>query len=195
MPIIGLSGYAKSGKDTVASMIKIADVDHLLDRRMDLKERLDSIDPYINKRTKWVVKKFAGKLKEVATVLTGIKDWEDQDIKESIIPKWGMSRREFMQKLGTEAIRTGLHQNAWVISLMSEYKFGDHWIVTDVRFPNEAQAIKDNKGYIIRINKPGLRGVNNHVSETALDDWDFDLVIENKGDLNDLYQQVSTLLI
>lgn len=121
------------------------------------------------------------------------------------------SVREFLQKLGTDAVRNGLHTNAWVNALMADYtptqvQWSDgpiggyedgplpSWIVTDVRFANEAKAIKDKGGIVIRIDRPGISPVNAHPSETALDDWNFDYKIANASDLVALKQSVEVLL-
>lgn len=197
--IIGLSGYAKSGKDTVAEMIK------------DIQ------------KPDWKIKKFSGKLKTIASLLTGIPadKFEDQEFKQSYMgPEWNLpltkdkgipiTVREFLQMLGTDAIRDGLCDNAWVNALMADYleedkveKLGDYvsrvtpaskWIITDVRFPNEAQAIKDRGGVIVRIDRPGIAPVNAHPSETALDNWDFDYKIANVSDLVSLRQTVEVVL-
>jgi hypothetical protein len=194
--IIGLSGYAKSGKDTVADIII-------------------SIDS-----KQWVVKKFSGKLKQIASLLTGIdiNKFEDQDFKDQIMPlewveQWVegttkyykiMKVRDFLQKLGTEAVRDGLHKNAWVNALMSDY-YGiydidtdvtnmPNWIITDCRFPNEFEAIRQSGGVVIRISRNGVKPVNAHPSEIALDGFDFDYVIENNGSLEDLKRSVNFML-
>ena len=79
------------------------------------------------------------------------------------------------------------------------------WIITDVRFPNEAQAIKDRGGIVIRVKRPLDRlgnsklpklkhtSVTQHPSETALDDYDFDYVIENEGSIDELIQKIKQL--
>lgn len=57
-----------------------------------------------------------------------------------------------------------------------------NWIITDVRFPNEAKVIKDKGGIVIRVNRECIGSTDNHLSETALDDYkDFDYVIANNG--------------
>ena len=198
--ILGLAGYASVGKDEVAKIIQ-------------------------ELQTGWQVKKFSGVLKKVASLLTGIPQdkFEDQEFKQSYLgSEWSlpvetpldavfgdvqfmqmMSVREFLQKLGTDAIRDGLHPNAWVNAAMVGYYTIHHahngiefnnWIFTDCRFPNEAQAIKDRGGVIIRIDRPGVGPVNDHPSETALDDWDFDYKILNASDLESLKQTVSVIL-
>jgi hypothetical protein len=185
--IISLSGYSGSGKDTVGTILQQIDRD-----------------------SHWEIKKWAGKLKQVAELLTGIpvEKFEDQEFKKTNLGKqWNdrinnpMSVRDFLQKLGTEGLRDGLHTNTWVNALMADYKCVPadrapngwdcpNWIITDTRFPNEAQAIKDSGGIIIRVTRPGIGPVNDHPSETALNQWNFDYEIQNDSSLNELINSV-----
>jgi hypothetical protein len=185
--IISLSGYSGSGKDTVGTILQQIDRD-----------------------SHWEIKKWAGKLKQVAELLTGIpvEKFEDQEFKKTNLGKqWNdrinnpMSVRDFLQKLGTEGLRDGLHTNTWVNALMADYKCVPadrapngwdcpNWIITDTRFPNEAQAIKDSGGIIIRVTRPGIGPVNDHPSETALNQWNFDYEIQNDGTLENLINSV-----
>lgn len=106
-----------------------------------------------------------------------------------------MTVREFLQKLGV-AVRENVHGNFWVNGLFSEYKnridYTDeeepeeisrgfpNWIITDTRFKNETEAIKSRGGLLIRIDRlenPFPR--SSHVSETELDDYKFDMVVQN----------------
>lgn len=185
--IIGLSGYLKSGKDTAGRMIT---------------------DMY----SSFKVKKFADKLKEMAALMLGVprEMFEDQEYKDSYLPKewdyydWDnnkmtqMTVREFLQRFGTDAIRNMVHMDAWVNAAMSGYKEGDNWLFTDVRFPNEAQAIKNKGGVVIRLNRypPGVSPVfmDMHESEKSLDDWKFDYTIYNLGTLEDLRNQLEEIM-
>jgi hypothetical protein len=115
-----------------------------------------------------------------------------------------MTAREFLQKLGTDALREGLHRDVWVNALFADYKkieYGDdeqgdypNWIVTDTRYVNEAKAIKDKGGIIIRIDRPGVKPINNHMSEVGLDDWKFDYKLVNNSDVYDLKETVKQVL-
>ena len=80
-------------------------------------------------------------------------------------------------------------------------------IITDTRFPNELKAIKDRGGITIRVNRPdfvenALTGErfpvkvhrSGHPSETAMDNEEFDYVIENSGSLKDLEEKVLEIL-
>lgn len=76
-----------------------------------------------------------------------------------------------------------------------------NWIISDLRFPNEVQAVVDRQGITLRVERHDLMrlGYINkdtpHPSETALDDYKFDYVIHNNGTLDDLLEEVRKLLI
>lgn len=178
--IIGVNGYALSGKDTVGQLIQQLDPDG-----------------------SWEIKKFAGKLKTIASILTGIPTamFENQEFKKKELPEmWSnhgmpMTVRDFLQKLGTDGLREGLHPNTWVNALMSDYTAYPNWIVTDCRFPNEAYAIKKAGGIIVRIDRPGITAINDHPSEIALDKWEFDYRISNDGTIDKLKDEVEKILV
>ena len=210
--IIGINGYAGSGKDTVGTIIqylycpdtKDFSVEHAVKNYEDYEYALYD-------ESNWEIKKFAGKLKDIASHLTGIpiEDFEDQEFKKTNLgPEWWttcdeghqpMTVRDFLQKLGTDALRNGLHTNVWVNALMADYtpdEDGDlpNWVITDTRFPNEAEAIKAKGGIVIRVNRPGVKPINDHPSETGLDNWKFDYTIANVSDIFDLKESVRGIL-
>jgi hypothetical protein len=212
MAIIGINGYSGSGKDTIGMIIQ----------RMTSKERYGYLE------NTWEVKKWAGKLKTIASLLTGIPTYkfEDQEFKKTNLgPEWStwqpyesdarwitegeqlevpMTVRDLLQKLGTDALRNGLHPNTWVNALMSDYvgmydmdtdcTTYPNWIITDTRFPNEAEAIKKAGGIIIRVDRPGVKPTNDHPSETSLDNWEFDYKIANVSDIDALAYSVNIIL-
>lgn len=192
--IIGISGRIRAGKDTTGHILQLLDAK--LPYRVDI-----ALENYqFETLSKWKIKKFAGKLKEIGGILTGVSPalFEDQEFKNSSMgPLWNnMTYRTFLQRLGTEAVRMNIHTNAWVNATMSDFTDADHWLVTDVRFPNEAQAIKDAGGIVIRVQRDSQENEDVsglHESETALDDWNFDHIIRNYGTLQDLEQQVKLL--
>ena len=65
-------------------------------------------------------------------------------------------------------------------------------VVPDVRFPDEAQSIKERGGVIVRIKREGYEPVNAHISETAYQDQDF--IIVNDGTPEDLYNEFKKLV-
>lgn len=119
-----------------------------------------------------------------------------------------LTPREIMQKLGTEGSRDLIHPNIWINSTLSEYCSKSDinkndsisgcpkWLITDLRFPNEAKAIKDREGLLFRINRGNcLPGFKDHISEVALDDYkEFDEIIDNYGSIEDLIEKVEVIL-
>ena len=209
--IIGINGYAGSGKDTVGIIIQYLNCESKVN--LTIEEVLINYknhEWWLQDASGWEVKKWAGKLKDVANLLTGIpiKDFEDQEFKKTNLgPEWNnyvntpMTVRDFLQKLGTEGLRDGLHVNTWVNALMADYKCVPadlapggwdcpNWIITDTRFPNEASAIKDKGGILLKVTRPGVGPINDHPSETALNQWNFDYEIQNNGSLQDLINSV-----
>ena len=205
--LIGINGKIGSGKDTVGKIIQ-----HLTSNWFD-EEFVDT--HMLDIRSSWEIKKFAGKLKQIASLLSGIpvKRFEDQEFKQKQMSEgWGMTYREFLQKLGTEAMRNGLHTNVWVNALFANYnaigyKYKDcdykviqgkweypNWIITDLRFPNEIEAIVERKGITIRVNRPGI-SLLDHPSETSLDNAEFDYKIVNDSTIEDLVIKVREILV
>jgi hypothetical protein len=202
MAIIALSGYAKSGKNTVAGIIQYLLTKSPIHLAESTLKDYGMTQWLLEGESGWKQKGFADKLKETASLLTGIPyaQFHDQDFKLTNLPsQWNnhgmpMTVREFLQKLGTDALRDGLHPNTWVNALMSEYKPELNWIITDCRFINEANAVKKENGIIVRVNRPGIVPVNSHPSETGLDGYEFDHIIDNYGNFNDLILKVQELL-
>jgi len=135
-----------------------------------------------------------------------------------------MTPRKLLQLLGTECGRKIIHPNIWVNSLMADYipymsGYSDRmtkedmkelypkWIITDVRFPNEANIIKSKGGLLIRVNRPcsvchqvnyhkmDCGNDSRHESETGLDNYkNFDKVIYNGGTIEDLINSIKSFL-
>lgn len=214
--VIGISGRLGSGKDTVGKIIQYLTAE---DVGADCLKRIRaglSIDGHHN--SSFENKKFAGKLKLIGSILSGVpvENFEDQDFKKLPMSlDWEMTYREFLQKLGTEAMRDGLHKNVWVNALFADYKWytkewdelGNetlgaypNWLVTDMRFPNELDAVILREGITIRVNRPvhALSEENNavqlHPSETALDNSEFHYIIDNDGSFEDLMKKVEEIL-
>jgi hypothetical protein len=181
--IISITGKIGSGKDTIADIIM-------------------QYTPYHD----WEIKKFAGKLKDIAEILSGVPkiNFEDQEFKKQDMgPNWGMTYRDLLQRLGTEAMRNGLHENVWVNALFADYHFNieedeqmPNWLITDCRFPNELEAVKAHKGITIKVIRDSDNTVGTtHASETALDDYtEWDYIVDNNGSIEDLKTQVFSIL-
>lgn len=171
--VIGLAGYARAGKDTVAQMI----TDYGFEQRSfakPLKDCLAALNPMCDPGTTLRIKD-----------LLEFSDWEGAKTAPEV--------RQLLQRLGTEAGRNVLGQNIWVDALFNAPSDG-RIVVSDVRFPNEAAAIKARGGLVWRVERPGYGPVNNHPSETAIDDFDYDGHIVNDGDLAQLEVRVKEVV-
>lgn len=118
--------------------------------------------------------------------------------------------RRLLQLLGTEVGRECLGEDYWVrhwknevLDVKSRFLHHNHLLilVDDVRFPNEAEAIREQSGIIIRIsraNRPRNGKVDEHASEKEVDSITPNFVICNDGsmeDLKDCINEVLTLII
>lgn len=193
--IIGITGKAQSGKDTacrIVQLINTVDYDCACSEGEGEKYILDNVDKILPITCMWEKHAFADKLKECASIILGVPKFmfESGEFKESFtsLPlsnKEGepMTNREFLQYFGTEVGRN-IDKNLWVKALM--YSYGrdkeSHWIVPDVRFPNEADAIRNAGGVLWKIEREGS-GAGNHISEKLIDDIMVDIIIENNLDM------------
>jgi len=125
-------------------------------------------------------------------------------------PKSETTRR-ILQGLGL-FVRDHLDENFWVNKLFSKIDEGfletgeiskkarekKDYVITDVRFPNEVQAIEGvAKGEVIRIIRPGtyLDGaLRDHESETALDGYLFRFKLLNDGSFSQLHERVDEMI-
>lgn len=172
--LVGLSGYARSGKDTAcaglvehAGFVRLAFADAV-------RTALAAIDPLVP---------YGDELVRTST-LVATCGWD--------IAKAGDEVRSLLQRVGAEGGRQVHGEDAWVDVAM---RAADHRTVfSDVRFPNEADAIRSLGGIVVRINRPGVGPANGHTSETALDNYEFDFVVTNAGTVGQLQAAVVLLV-
>lgn len=182
--LIAFSGYARSGKDSAATSLLATD---------------------------WVRKSFADKLREflirlnptlgpvtadganvaLATYIAAV-GWERAKDEHPEI-------RPLLQRCGTEAGRGVLGDNVWVDAVFRDITSGQRVVFTDCRFPNEAEAVRERGGLVVRVNRPGVGPAIGgdglvHPSETALDSYPFDHTLLNDGSLADLQAMVMSLI-
>ena len=184
--IIGLCGFASSGKDAAADYL----VKHHGYTRFAFADALKRVAYDCNP---WVPVG-VGQLKELGMTagtvapLRSLIDNLGDDAKK--IP----GVRQFYQDWGV-AVREHVGADAWVDAVLHQVHCHSPAVIADCRFPNEADAISAKGGYIIRVVRPGVVAVNGHVSERALDDWDdIDGTIYNDGTLDDLGGRVESVL-
>jgi len=163
--IIGLSGYAKVGKDEVAQILvkkygfkRIAFAD-------PIRELLLEINPILANGY------------HLKTIINE-EGWTLAKNKEEV--------RRLLQELGVGA-RQVLGDDVWVVAALRKMEnFKENYVITDVRFENEAVMVRQLGGEIWRIQRPGIQAINNHVSELEMDGYKFDRVLRNEGTLEEL---------
>lgn len=169
--IVGLGYKARSGKDTVANYL-VANFGF---------KRIAFADP----------------LKLACMEIFG---WTEEhvygDLKEVVDPYWGFSPRYALQKVGTECMRDNFDREIWVKAagkrILENPKI--NWVITDCRFPNEAKAIAEWGGRVVKVDRPGAeasQGIEKHPSEIAMDAYDgWWYTICNYGTLSELYDTI-----
>jgi len=183
--LIGLRGFAGSGKDSVGKYL---------------------IDNYQFKKIA-----FADPLKEVCSIISGwplpllngdTKEFRDQ--RETLIhPIYGKTPRQLLQFVGTDLFRKHLDPNIWINIIdnrINQYSNEGYnrIVITDVRFPNEANLIQKHGGYIITVTRQN-NDINitteaaSHESEQSFP-IQSEIILQNDKSLNDLYCSIQDLI-
>jgi len=168
--IIGLSGYAQSGKDTVAELLCLNYGYHRISFAQPMRDALMRLNPKVGP--------------EPLAHLVEDFGWE--------VAKQNLEVRRLLQVFGTEVGREMFGESFWIDIAFKQIE-QERVVFADVRFPNEAQAIVDKGGQVWRVQRENHKPINLHSSETALDNWRFDDVIFNAGSLDDLADEVFML--
>lgn len=170
MNVVGITGAAGSGKDTIAG--------HLTARYAYM--RIAMADP----------------LKRALNVMFNFKmeQWDDRVWKETDIPWLGASPRKLAQTIGTEWGRDLINPDLWVLlaerSTRSLLALGHMVVIPDIRFENEVRMIQRLGGEIWKVTRADTGPVNPHVSELGLPDRVVRRFIPNSGTISELLERV-----
>lgn len=174
--LIGLAGRARSGKDTAAQ--------HLVNNH--------GFQSYA----------FADPLRDGLMHILNLSpcDFEGEQ-KEKVLPWLGRSPRELMQSLGTEWGRDKVHPELWLLLaaqnldlLARTHDTASGFVVSDLRFENEAQFIRNRGGIVIHLIRPSAPMVNAHVSEHGIRCLEQDMMLANYGSLDTLRENLNSIL-
>lgn len=174
--LIGLAGLARSGKSTVA--------DHL--------ERVHMLEQYA----------FADPLRTGLMEIFNLdaEDFEG-DSKEQELAWLGKSPRQLMQSMGTEWGRQMVHPDVWLKIAEQNLNYMQNaltsvigFVVSDVRFKNEADFIRRRGGVIIHIRRTEAPPVSPHISEAGIELQPDDLLLNNTESISHLKVKVDQLL-
>lgn len=129
---------------------------------------------------------------------------KDRSLKERPIEWLGRSPRELLQILGTEFGRKMISDSIWVEAGMRRIsrlrRYGESVVVADVRFQNEANAIRTAGGVIWMVTREHhescLSGAAaTHESESGISPDLVDAVVANNGTFLELEAQVDAALL
>jgi deoxynucleotide monophosphate kinase-like protein len=131
-------------------------------------------------------------LAAVGTDKATIEKMIEGDLKEMPVTCFnGHSARYVMQTLGTDWGRKYLGKDIWVQACRETWRQYTYAVVTDVRFKNEAEAIKADGGTLVRIIRPKLRiSVDDHKSEKELEGIKEDILISNSGTVAQFHRKL-----
>ena len=99
-----------------------------------------------------------------------------------------------IQRTGTEAGRGVLGDTVWIDETWKRASNHARVVITDVRFPNEADAVKQHHGIVVRVERPGLVPPNNHPSERSMETYTFDGHLRNDGTIEDLKRKIQPFI-
>lgn len=190
MKIIALSGKKRAGKDSVYEAV----VKYYEDTRL-----MNEIDP-VTGVPKIGRVGFADALKHEVSEITGFRAEFIEEHKQRF--------RSLLQVWGTEFRRHFCGNDYW-INKMAEIleKSKDHFdliFITDLRFKNEAEFVKGNGGYVVKVERrqvsykdlSELEGPDDHVSENDMNDYsNFDYVLNNDKTQEELAKAVEEMIL
>lgn len=172
--LVGITGKKRAGKDTFAKGLlergfqRFAFADPLKDAAL----ALDPLIRFEDDEASLALLTFEpGRYERLSAVVDRL-GWEDAKTIREV--------RRTLQNFGV-GIRD-LDEDFWVRPLASALETAEApLVVTDVRFPNEAEEIHRLGGFLLRIVRPDLESTDQHASETALDDYPVDAEVHNHG--------------
>jgi len=202
--IIGICGFIGSGKDTAADYL----VNFHEFRRDSFAATLkDAVAAVFG----WDRELLEGRTKQAREWREQVDPWWAERLK-----KPELTPRLVLQLWGTEVCRRSFHDDIWIASLESRLRNSrDNIVISDCRFPNEINSIKQaggkvvwvqrgelpswhimaakaNRGDIVAAEK--LKQLGIHASETAWVGTDFDYIVDNNGTVDDLYKRIATIV-
>lgn len=186
--LIGLIGYARSGKDTVGEIL----VNNYGYRRLafadPLRRMLEILNPIIGLCRECHRSHNIHLLNEVAGDLLWNKAKQGP---------YGDEVRRLMQIFGTEVCRQHFGPDIW-IKLLEDSLDDRPTVITDIRYPNEAARLKGRGASIWKVTRPNLQISLDHSSEQFIDRllYDVEIINSNEEDWrNTLEKKVYTLLM
>jgi hypothetical protein len=157
----------------------------------------DTAAEYLQKQYGGEIFKFAQPIYDImkaAHKIAGIDTFKDTKMLTWVGTDWGRSiNKDLWVNNCLDRINAAQRRGCY----MSGEPFVNNFFVTDMRFPNEAEALKNNGFVLVRIDRNNRPVENraNHESENAMNDFkDWDIVINNDSQLKEFYEQLEKLV-
>lgn len=202
--IVGICGLIGSGKDTIADYLVNL---HQFRRESFARSLKDAVAAVFG----WDRDMLEGRTKQSREWREQVDFWWSNRLGMKITPRW------VLQNWGTEVCRQGFHDDIWIASLENKLRNSeDNVVISDCRFPNEINAIKKSNGIIVWVqrgelpdwydialdansgSKKALNIMDDlkiHPSEWKWIGTEFDMTIDNNSSLNNLYNQIESILL
>lgn len=185
--IVGLSGYAQAGKDTAAQPLIEAGFKHaaFADGVRAMMERVNPTiefhDPTVFSVDGSMTVKTVGSAKYSLVIAARGYEW----VKENT------NARDYMVAIGA-GVREIIGDDAWVRPVERRLKAApsESWVITDVRYANEARMIRSLGGVVWQVLRPGVEPANEE-ERRSLHSFAPDLVLVNDGTITGLQDDIS----
>ena len=184
--LIGLVGLIGSGKDTVADFLV---KEHGFHRDSFAKSLKDAVSVIFG----WDRALLEGDTQESRMWRERIDPYWSNKLNKAVTPRY------ILQYWGTEVMRGHFHDSIWIDSFTARYR-GGNIVLSDTRFINEINTIRDLKGKVVLVRR-GPIPTQQEMQERSVhqSEWDwigqhFDYEIDNSGNLEDLRTQVGVMI-
>jgi hypothetical protein len=189
MRIIGLTGRARSGKDTVAGILADELGGNVVRQGFADKLKLSAARIFHPEYDVEQAIAWCNVVKEGARLGAGVDfEWGYESV-------GSCTGREFLQRYGTEAHRDVFGEDFWLDAVLPAGRDdADVLVIPDVRFVNEAERVRARGGELWEIRRPGVGIGEAHVSEAGIPGTLWTCLLHNDGDIDDLRTVVRGLL-
>lgn len=168
----------------------------------------DSVADVLVKHHQFRKDSFARPMKEACSIIFGWSLEIMEKYKEDVDPSLGISPRQALMLLGTEfgqhmlcekypEFKATTGRKLWAKRVLAPYRStdpSDRLVISDLRFPHEAEVVREKGGKVIRVIRPQWPVDLAHESESAVDSVPYDYLISNSGSLVDLEMKVLALI-
>lgn len=193
MDLLGLTGFAQSGKDTVADYLVSDYGFQKVSFAAPLKDMLRRLNPIVGSQLVWNNHELHDGARPIRLEDLYEQFGDHEGVKKS---PYGEEVRDLWQRLGTDCVRA-VDDKFWVRAAMKDLHHMGRYVFPDTRFLNEAHALINSEAQfasVWRVSRPGVQAVNGHVSEQYVGKLGENATVTNDGTLEELYSVVDAYM-